>query len=202
MHRSSHRVAVYRGRFKDFWPSRSNRSHMAKTERQIADRAAYRRANLALTDKQRIVVDLVVCKDQSLELAGYAIEKKSKRRAIIAARHTLRDAGYRRVATVMKWRNSSYRELIAAEFISFLKVRRVPWHRRIVNRPRSMLMVLGRFHLARATQVVRLTRLLMDWMPPQRRYGTLPKTLRQVRVPAMSKKHLCLIGRDKHQKFE
>ena len=72
-----------------------NRSHLAKTERQIADRAAYRRANLTLTDKQRIVVDLVVCKDQSLELAGYAIEKKSKRRAIIAARHTLRDAGYR-----------------------------------------------------------------------------------------------------------
>ena len=72
-----------------------NRSHLAKTERQIADRAAYRRANLALTDKQRIVVDLVVCKDQSLELAGYAIEKKSKRRAIIAARHNLRDAGYR-----------------------------------------------------------------------------------------------------------
>jgi hypothetical protein len=72
-----------------------NRCHIAKTERQIADRAAYRRANLTLTDKQRIVVDLVVCKDQSLELAGYAIEKKSKRRAIIAARHTLRDAGYR-----------------------------------------------------------------------------------------------------------
>jgi hypothetical protein len=59
-----------------------NRSYMAKTERQIADRAAYRRAHLALTEKQRIVVDLVVCKDQSLELAGYAIEKKSKRRAI------------------------------------------------------------------------------------------------------------------------
>jgi hypothetical protein len=75
--------------------SRFNRSHMAKTERQIADRAAYRRANLALTDKQRIVVDLVVCKGQSLELAGYAIEKKSKRRAIIAARLNLRDAGYR-----------------------------------------------------------------------------------------------------------
>jgi hypothetical protein len=68
---------------------------MAKTERQIADRAAYHRANLALTDKQRIVVDLVVCKDQSLELAGYAIEKKSKRRAIVAARHNLREAGYR-----------------------------------------------------------------------------------------------------------
>jgi hypothetical protein len=74
--------------------SRFNRCHIAKTERQIADRAAYRRANLTLTDKQRVVVDLVVCKDQSLELAGYAIEKKSKRRAIIAARHTLRDAGY------------------------------------------------------------------------------------------------------------
>ncbi len=71
-----------------------------------------------------------------------------------------------------------------------------------MNKPQSMLMALSRFQHDRTTQVVRPTKLWTDWTPPQRRYGTLPKTLHLVRVPEILRKHRSLIGRDKLRKFE
>ena len=73
----------------------SGRTFLANTERQLAAGHAYYRARIALKGDPLTVVELVVCNDASLETAGYEIGKKSKRRAIVAARKTLRDAGYR-----------------------------------------------------------------------------------------------------------
>lgn len=70
------------------------RSFLAATERQAYARNAYRAARIHLNHHQGIVVQNVVCNDLSLEIAGYAIGKNSKTRAIEAAGDLLRDAGF------------------------------------------------------------------------------------------------------------
>lgn len=76
-------------------PSPSGRAFLAKTDRQLGDRdKLYFARSLTLNHHQGIVVDNVVCNERSLEIAGYAIGKESKTRAIVAAERLLRDAGY------------------------------------------------------------------------------------------------------------
>jgi hypothetical protein len=56
----------------------SGRTFLAATERQINARDEVRRAFNALSPGQRTVLEHVVIWDRSLELAGYAIGRKSK----------------------------------------------------------------------------------------------------------------------------
>lgn len=69
------------------------RSFLAKTERQLNARDECFRAKEALSVGQWAVITTVVFNDQSLELAGYAIGRKSKTRAFEAGRVVLRGAG-------------------------------------------------------------------------------------------------------------
>jgi hypothetical protein len=69
------------------------RDFLANTESEVNAREAYREACERLTHQQSIVVQNVVCNDQSLEIAGYAVGKKSKTRANVCAREMLRSAG-------------------------------------------------------------------------------------------------------------
>lgn len=71
----------------------SGRDHAAKTDFQVDARADWHRANYALSNNERIVVEVVVLNDCSLEQAGRALGKLSQRRAIQAARDLLRKAG-------------------------------------------------------------------------------------------------------------
>lgn len=71
----------------------SGRDHAAKTDFQVDARADWHRANYALSGNERIVVEVVVLNDGSLEQAGRALGKLSQRRAIQAARDLLRKAG-------------------------------------------------------------------------------------------------------------
>jgi hypothetical protein len=71
----------------------SGRSFLASTERQLNARDEVRRAFHALSPGQRTVIEHVVVWDRSLELAGYAIGRKSRTRAVDAARTVLRGAG-------------------------------------------------------------------------------------------------------------
>lgn len=73
----------------------SNFSGMARSEAQAHHRGEYRSACAILNHRTRITVDNVVCSEQSLEIAGYAIGWPSKPQAIAAATEILRDAGYR-----------------------------------------------------------------------------------------------------------
>jgi len=70
-------------------------SGMAKTERQVHHRKQYREARALLGHRGGIVTDNVVCSENSLEVAGYAIGWTNKPQAIAAATEYLRDAGYR-----------------------------------------------------------------------------------------------------------
>lgn len=73
----------------------SNSSGMAKSEAQAHHRGEYRQACELLGHRGRITVDNVVCSEQSLEVAGYALGWLSKPQAIAAASEILRDAGFR-----------------------------------------------------------------------------------------------------------
>lgn len=75
-------------------PSPFGRAFLAHSERQLDDRNAYWHARKKLGHVSGIVVDNVVCHGNSLEIAGYAVGKGSKTRAIKAAEQILRDAGY------------------------------------------------------------------------------------------------------------
>jgi hypothetical protein len=70
-------------------------SGMAKSEAQAHHRQQYRAGRAALGHRTGIVVDNIVCAEQSLEIAGYSIGWRSKPQAIAAATEMLRDAGYR-----------------------------------------------------------------------------------------------------------
>jgi hypothetical protein len=70
-------------------------SGMAKTERQAHHRKQYREARELLGHRSGVVVDNVVCAEQALDVAGYAVGWTNKPQAIAAATETLRDAGYR-----------------------------------------------------------------------------------------------------------
>lgn len=70
-------------------------SGMAKSERQAHHRQQYRAARELLGHRAGIVVDNVVCSEQSLEVAGYSIGWASKPQAISAATEMVRDAGAR-----------------------------------------------------------------------------------------------------------
>lgn len=70
-------------------------SGMAKSEGQAHHRKEYRRARSLLGHRPGIVVDNVVCCEQTLEVAGYAIGWTNRPQAVAAATEMLRDAGYR-----------------------------------------------------------------------------------------------------------
>jgi hypothetical protein len=70
-----------------------SRDFLAKTEAQINARNQWRAARATLAHLEDIVCQNVVCNDLSLEIAGYAIGKQSKPRAIPAARELLRSSG-------------------------------------------------------------------------------------------------------------
>ena len=70
-------------------------SHMAASEAQAHHRQQWRKAEAALSPRARIVVERVVCREQTLEFAGYALGAQSKPQATAAASELLRDAGYR-----------------------------------------------------------------------------------------------------------
>jgi hypothetical protein len=70
------------------------RSFLAATESQVNARNQYRAAQSALNHHENIVVQNVVCNDRSLEIAGYALGKNSKTRAIAYASEVLRNAGF------------------------------------------------------------------------------------------------------------
>jgi hypothetical protein len=71
------------------------RSFLAATERQVNARNQYRAATIELNHHENIVAQNVVCNDTSLEIAGYAVGKESKTRAIAYAGDVLRDAGFK-----------------------------------------------------------------------------------------------------------
>lgn len=73
----------------------SNSSGMARSEAQAHHRGQWRQACNELGHRQRIVVDNVVCSEQSLEVAGFGLGWLSKPQAIAAASEILRDAGHR-----------------------------------------------------------------------------------------------------------
>ncbi len=70
-------------------------SHMAASEAQAHHRQQWRRAQALLGPRALIVVERVVCREQTIEHAGYAIGMSTKHRANAAASELLRDAGYR-----------------------------------------------------------------------------------------------------------
>ncbi len=73
--------------------SAAGRDHTAKSDWQIDLRDDFCRAQDALSKDQKQVVYIVVVMGYSLEEAGYAIGRKSQRRAIAAAEIVLRGAG-------------------------------------------------------------------------------------------------------------
>lgn len=70
-------------------------SGMAKSERQAHHRQQYREACEVLGNRGRATVENVVCSEQNLDIAGFALGWGSKPQAIAAASEMLRDAGYR-----------------------------------------------------------------------------------------------------------
>ena len=73
----------------------SNFSGMAKSERQVFHRQQYREAIEMLGHRARIVLENVVCTEQAVVTAGYALGWKNRPQAEAAAIEILRDAGYR-----------------------------------------------------------------------------------------------------------
>lgn len=71
----------------------AGRDHTAKTDYAMDKRDEYRGATLAMSPHQRIVVHSIVLAGQSTELAGYAIGRRSRRRASEAAVNVLRSGG-------------------------------------------------------------------------------------------------------------
>lgn len=69
-------------------------SHMAASEAQAHHRQQWRKAEAALTPRARIVVERVVCREQTIEMAGYALGMTTKQRANAAASELLRESGY------------------------------------------------------------------------------------------------------------
>lgn len=72
-----------------------NMTQLAGQEAQAHHRQQWRKAEATLSPRARIVVERVVCREQTIEHAGYAIGMTSKHRANAAASELLRDAGYR-----------------------------------------------------------------------------------------------------------
>ncbi len=72
--------------------SPSGRDHTAKVDWQVDLRKDFANAQDALSKDQKQVVNIVVVMGGSLEEAGYAIGRKSQRRAIAAAETVLRGA--------------------------------------------------------------------------------------------------------------
>jgi len=75
-------------------PTPFGRTFLASGEWQADRRLGYHRAHDGLSKNKKIVVNLVVCDDCSLEIAGYQIGHRSQRRAIEAAEVVLRGAGF------------------------------------------------------------------------------------------------------------
>jgi hypothetical protein len=70
-------------------------SGMAKSERQVFHRQRYREAVQHIGLRASLVVERVVCAEQSLEMAGLALNWRTPAQARAAATELLRDAGYR-----------------------------------------------------------------------------------------------------------
>ena len=70
-------------------------SHMAASEQQAHHRQQWRRGIALLTPRAQMVVERVVCREQTIEFAGYALGETAKHRAIAAAAELLRESGYR-----------------------------------------------------------------------------------------------------------
>jgi len=70
-------------------------SGMAKTERQVFHRQRYREAVQHIGLRAALVVERVVCAEQTLEAAGLALNWRTPAQARAAATELLRDAGYR-----------------------------------------------------------------------------------------------------------
>jgi hypothetical protein len=70
-------------------------SGMAKTERQVFHRQRYREAVQHIGLRASLVVERVVCAEQTLEMAGFALNWRTPAQARAAATELLRDAGYR-----------------------------------------------------------------------------------------------------------
>ncbi|MDR3468824.1 MAG: hypothetical protein P4M07_23080 [Xanthobacteraceae bacterium] len=75
-----------------------NYSGMAKTERQVFHRQRYREAVQHIGLRAALVVERVVCAEQTLEMAGFALNWKTPAQARAAATELLRDAGERLAA--------------------------------------------------------------------------------------------------------
>lgn len=73
----------------------SNFGSWPKSEAQANHRSEWRRACGLLEHRERITVDNVVCSEQPLEIAGYALGWLSKPQAIAAASEIIRNAGVR-----------------------------------------------------------------------------------------------------------
>ena len=70
-------------------------SGMAKTERQVFHRQRYREAVQHIGLRAALVVERVVCAEQTLEMAGFALNWNTPAQARAAATELLRDAGAR-----------------------------------------------------------------------------------------------------------
>jgi hypothetical protein len=70
-------------------------SGMAKTERQVFHRQRYREAVQHIGLRAALVVERVVCAEQTLEMAGLALNWRTPAQARAAATELLRDAGAR-----------------------------------------------------------------------------------------------------------
>lgn len=70
-------------------------SGMPKTERQVFHRQRYRKAVQHIGLRASLVVERVVCNEQTLEMAGLALNWRTPAQARAAATELLRDAGYR-----------------------------------------------------------------------------------------------------------
>ena len=68
---------------------------MAKTERQVFHRQRYREAVQHIGLRAALVVERVVCAEQTLEMAGFALNWRNPVQARAAATELLRDAGER-----------------------------------------------------------------------------------------------------------
>ena len=70
-------------------------SGMAKSERQVFHRQRYREAVRHIGLRASLVVERVVCAEQTLEMAGFALNWRTPAQARAAATELLRDAGER-----------------------------------------------------------------------------------------------------------
>ncbi|WP_315838305.1 hypothetical protein [Bradyrhizobium prioriisuperbiae] len=78
-----------------FAPDPGAYSGMAKNERQVFHRQRYREAVQHIGLRASLVVERVVCNEQTLEMAGLALNWRTPAQARAAATELLRDAGYR-----------------------------------------------------------------------------------------------------------